>query len=88
MFSAAYNTANVEQHHLVDFIQKAVKSAADWNKKLNQDKKEKRAAYFDMQTFNIHYPMNNKGKMKVGVVRWRSFGFLAARRLYSPFRRS
>ncbi len=49
----------------MDFIHKAVKSAADWNRRLNQDKKEKRQAYFDMQTFNIHYPMNNRGKMKV-----------------------
>ncbi len=50
---------------MVDFIQKAVKSAAEWNKNLNQERKEKRQAYFDMQTFNIHYPMNNHGKMKV-----------------------
>ena len=28
-------------------------------------RKEKRRAYFDMQTFSIHYPQNGKGKMKV-----------------------
>ena len=27
-------------------------------------RKEKRKAYFDMQTFNIHYPQNDRGKMK------------------------
>ena len=32
---------------------------------MNAERKEKRTACFDMQTFNIHYPMNGRGKMKV-----------------------
>jgi hypothetical protein len=28
-------------------------------------RKDKRKAYFDMQTFAIHYPQNGKGKMKI-----------------------
>ena len=32
---------------------------------MNAERKEKRTACFDMQTFNIHYPMSGRGKMKV-----------------------
>lgn len=61
----AYSTAvTVERNQLANFIEKAVQETADWNKKMNQERKEKRKAYFDMQTFNIHYPQNDRGKMK------------------------
>eukprot|EP00095_Tigriopus_kingsejongensis_P008003 maker-scaffold269_size230758-snap-gene-1.32 protein:Tk08003 transcript:maker-scaffold269_size230758-snap-gene-1.32-mRNA-1 annotation:"supporter of activation of yellow protein" len=60
-----YSTVTIEKHKFADFVEKAVKSAADWNKQLNQDKKDKRRAYFDMQTFIIQRPMNNRGRMKV-----------------------
>ena len=46
-------------------IGEAVKAAADFNKKLNSDRRTKRTACFDMQSFNIHYPKNNKGVMRV-----------------------
>ena len=46
-------------------IGEAVKAAAEFNRKLNSDRRTKRTACFDMQTFNIHYPKNNKGVMRV-----------------------
>ena len=46
-------------------IGEAVKAAAEFNRKLNDDRRTKRTACFDMQTFNIHYPKNNKGIMRV-----------------------
>ncbi len=55
----------VEKHKLQDFVEKAIKSAAEWNKAMNTDRREKRTAYFDLQTFNIHRPMNDRGVMKV-----------------------
>jgi len=61
-----YSTAvTVERHQLANFIEKAVAETAEWNKKMNQERREKRTAYFDLQTFAIHYPKNGKGKMKV-----------------------
>ena len=61
-----YNSSNsvavpVEKHKLQDFVEKAVSSAASWNKAMNAERREKRKAYFDLQTFNIHRPMNNRG---------------------------
>ncbi len=64
-FTANYTTASVEKHKYADFVERAVRSTAEWNKNMNQERREKRQAYFDMQTFNIHYPMNNRGRMRV-----------------------
>ena len=63
--SAQYNTVTVEKNKIADFVQKAVHSTADWNKQMNTERREKRKAYFDMQTFSIHYPMNGRGRMRV-----------------------
>lgn len=60
-----YSMASVEKHKYADFVEKAVRSTASWNKKMNADRREKRSAYFDMQTFNVHYPQNNRGRMRV-----------------------
>jgi len=61
-----YSTSvKVESHQLANFIEKAVQETAEWNKKMNQEKREKRRAYFDMQTFTIHHPLTGKGKMRV-----------------------
>jgi len=46
-------------------VEEAVKLAAEFNKKLNQERKEQRRAFFDMQTFRVHYPKNNIGNMQV-----------------------
>ena len=42
-------TVPVEKHKLQDFVEKAVKSAATWNKAMNTERREKRKAYFDLQ---------------------------------------
>ena len=47
-------------------VEEAVKAAAEWNKRLNAERKEKRSAAFDLQTMTVHYPRTGKGKMKVG----------------------
>ena len=60
-----YSLANVESGQMADFVKRAMKSVASWNKQMNQERREKRAAFFDMQTFAMHYPMTGKGKMKV-----------------------
>ena len=46
-------------------IDEAVKAAAEFNKKFNEERRNQRKAYFDMQTFTCHYPKDNKGRMKV-----------------------
>ncbi len=46
-------------------MEKSVRSAAEWNKRLNADRREQRSAYFDMQTFHVHYPLNDRGRAKV-----------------------
>jgi len=43
----------------------AVKLAANYNRKLNEDRQTNRTAYFDLQTFTVHYPRTNKGRMRV-----------------------
>ena len=43
----------------------AVKLAADYNKRLNAERKTQRTAYFDMQTFAVHFPKTNKGRMRI-----------------------
>ena len=65
LFTANYNTVTIEKHKWGDFVDKAVKTAAEWNKAMNQERKEKRQSYFDMQTFVVQRPMNNHGRMKV-----------------------
>ena len=32
---------------------------------MNADRREHRQSYFDMQTFHIHYPIRNRGRMRV-----------------------
>ena len=47
---------------MADFVEKSVRSAAEWNKNMNVEKREKRRAYFDMQTFQVHHPLNGRGR--------------------------
>ena len=35
---------------VASYVKKAIKDAAEYNSHLNQDRKEERSAYFDMQT--------------------------------------
>jgi len=46
-------------------VEEAAKIAAEYNKQFNQERKERRGAYFDMQTYRVHYPQNGKGRMSV-----------------------
>ena len=46
-------------------VEEAVKLAAEYNRQLNQERRERRNGHFDMQTYTVHYPMNGKGRMKV-----------------------
>ena len=34
---------------MADFVKNAMDSVANWNKQMNQERKEKRTAFFDMQ---------------------------------------
>ena len=63
--SAQYNQLQLAKHKVADFVEKSVRSAAEWNKSMNAEKKEKRRAYFDMQTFQVHHPLNGRGRCKV-----------------------
>jgi len=45
-------------------VEEAAKAAAEYNKRLNQERKTQRTAYFDMQTFSVQYPKTGKGRMK------------------------
>ena len=45
-------------------MEEAAKAAAEYNKRLNLERKTQRTAYFDMQTFSVQYPKTGKGKMK------------------------
>ena len=42
-----------------------MRSAAEWNKTMNAEKNERRRAYFDMQTFQVHHPLNGRGRCRV-----------------------
>ena len=50
---------------MANFVKNAMESVANWNKQMNQERKEKRTAFFDMQTFAMHYPMTGRGRMEV-----------------------
>jgi len=45
-------------------VEEAAKAAAEYNKRLNQERSTQRTAYFDMQTFSVHYPKTGKGRMR------------------------
>jgi len=46
-------------------VEEATKIAAEFNRKLNQERKDSRKAFFDTQTFRIHYPKKDSGNMRV-----------------------
>jgi hypothetical protein len=37
-------------------VEEAAKAAAEYNKMLNRERRDLRGAYFDIQTFAVHYP--------------------------------
>ncbi|OWF47440.1 PHD finger protein 10 [Mizuhopecten yessoensis] len=57
-----YEVPKLEKSKMTEYIQKAMKSASEWNTSFLRERKEERRAYFDLQTFNVHYPA---GRFKV-----------------------
>ncbi|GIY17622.1 PHD finger protein 10 [Caerostris extrusa] len=53
---AAAAAATSDKTKMVDLVKKAVKSAAEYNAHLNQERREERRSCMDLQTFTIHYP--------------------------------
>ncbi|KAK7103667.1 hypothetical protein V1264_018530 [Littorina saxatilis] len=53
----------LEKSKMVDYIKKAAKSAADYNRHFLRERKEERGAYFDLQTFMVHYPASRYKKL-------------------------
>ncbi|KAK6183717.1 hypothetical protein SNE40_011143 [Patella caerulea] len=51
-----YDALNVEKSKMAEYMKKAMKSAAEFNQQIQRDRKEERKAFFDMQTFHVHYP--------------------------------
>ena len=55
----------VERNKMHDVIRKAIKSVTEYNSQLNQERKEERKAFMDLQTYTIHFPVGlgreNKG---------------------------
>jgi hypothetical protein len=50
---------------MADLLKKAMKSVAEYNRQLNQERKEDRKVCMDLQTYTVHYPVglgkDNKG---------------------------
>ncbi|XP_069116734.1 PHD finger protein 10-like [Argopecten irradians] len=51
-----YEVPKLEKSKMTEYIKKAMKSASEWNTIFLRERKEERRAYFDLQTFNVHYP--------------------------------
>ena len=51
-------------------VKDVVRAAAIFNKKLNRERRSKRSAYFDLQTFRCHYPIGSK----MSVIQKPNFG--------------
>ncbi|CAG5122693.1 unnamed protein product [Candidula unifasciata] len=50
--------AKLDKTKIESYSKKAARSAAEFNNSLMRDRKEERRAYFDLQTYTIHYPKN------------------------------
>lgn len=55
--------AMVEKNKMVEYKEKAIKSAAAWNVNFNKERKDGRRCCFDLQSFTIHYPKARTRKM-------------------------
>ncbi|KAH9515471.1 PHD finger protein 10 [Bulinus truncatus] len=51
-----YSAAKLDKTKIEAYSKKAARSAAEFNASLMRDKKEDRRAYFDLQTFTVHFP--------------------------------
>ncbi|KAK7490212.1 hypothetical protein BaRGS_00018557 [Batillaria attramentaria] len=51
-----YEVPKLEKSKMADYMKKAAKSAAEFNKLFQRERREERRAYFDLQTFHIQFP--------------------------------
>ncbi|XP_055880600.1 uncharacterized protein LOC106066129 isoform X2 [Biomphalaria glabrata] len=51
-----YSAAKLDKSKIESYSKKAARCAAEFNASLMRDRKEERRAYFDLQTFTVHYP--------------------------------
>ncbi|KAK3580390.1 hypothetical protein CHS0354_001510 [Potamilus streckersoni] len=58
-----YEVPKLEKGKIKEYTKKAVKAAAEWNRQFQRERKEERRAYFDVQTFTIHYPVSRYKKI-------------------------
>ncbi|KAG8175289.1 hypothetical protein JTE90_008208 [Oedothorax gibbosus] len=58
---------NSDKNKMNDLVRKAMKSAAEYNAHLNQERREERKSCMDLQTYTIHYPRSNKPKPEVNT---------------------
>ncbi|XP_074651479.1 uncharacterized protein LOC141906152 isoform X2 [Tubulanus polymorphus] len=59
-----YQQPTIEKSKMKEFIRKAVKRCAEYNQSFMREKREERAAYFDLQTMEIHHPITKKMKLE------------------------
>lgn len=60
-----YSAVSIEKCKMADFVRKAVASTAEYNKHLNEERREERRSCFDLQTFTIQYPLKKIQKVEV-----------------------
>lgn len=60
-----YSAVSIEKCKMADFVRKAVASTAEYNKHLNEERREERRSCFDLQTFTIQYPLKKIPKVEV-----------------------
>ncbi|KAL3873548.1 hypothetical protein ACJMK2_036647 [Sinanodonta woodiana] len=58
-----YEVPKLEKGKIKEYTKKAVKAAAEWNCQFQRERKEERRAYFDVQTFTVHYPVSRYKKI-------------------------
>ncbi|KAL5008685.1 hypothetical protein ScPMuIL_014266 [Solemya velum] len=58
-----YGVAKFEKSKMTEYLKKAMKSASEWNSQFQRERREERRAYFDLQTFAVHFPENRYKKL-------------------------
>ncbi|XP_067681167.1 PHD finger protein 10-like [Haliotis asinina] len=58
-----YEVPKLDKGKMGAYIKKAVKAAADFNAQFQRERREERRAYFDLQTFMVHYPAGRYKKL-------------------------
>ncbi|RUS91667.1 hypothetical protein EGW08_000640 [Elysia chlorotica] len=50
--------AKIDKSKMESYAKKAARSAAEFNANMMREKKDERRAYFDLQTYTVHFPKN------------------------------